>query len=131
MPGMDGVEATRRIAARDPSRPKVLILTTFDLDEYVFAGLRAGRQRLPAQGRPARRAARRRSGPWPSGDAIVAPAITRRLLDRFAEQPHADQPAAPSGIDRSPSASARCCSSWRAGLSNAEIAARLSCPRPP
>ena len=65
MPVMDGVEATRRLLA-DGNPARVLVLTTFDLDEYVFAALKAGRERLPAQGRPPRRAAlghpRRRRG---------------------------------------------------------------------
>ncbi len=58
MPELDGLEATRRILAADPA-PAILILTTFDLDEYVYEALRAGRQRLRAQGRPARAADRR------------------------------------------------------------------------
>ncbi len=53
MPVMDGLQATREIlgAAAGPERPRVLMLTTFDLDDYVYEALRAGRQRLPAQGR--------------------------------------------------------------------------------
>ena len=59
MPELDGLEATRRILAADDSGARILILTTFDLDEYVYEALRAGRQRLRAQGRPARAADRR------------------------------------------------------------------------
>ena len=51
MPGMDGIEATRQLAGQDGDAPRVLILTTFDLDEYVYDALCAGRQRVPAQGR--------------------------------------------------------------------------------
>ena len=58
MPELDGLEATRRILAADATA-RVLILTTFDLDEYVYEALRAGRQRLRAQGRAARAAPRR------------------------------------------------------------------------
>ena len=65
MPGLDGIAATRR-SPPCPIRPRILILTTFDLNSYVYEALRAGRQRLPAQGRPARRAAGGRSGSWPA-----------------------------------------------------------------
>lgn len=65
MPGMDGIEATRRIV-QSGGRSRVLVLTTFDLDEYAYSALRR-RQRLPPEGRPARRTDRRRSGRWPSG----------------------------------------------------------------
>jgi DNA-binding NarL/FixJ family response regulator len=81
MPRLDGIEATRRICA-DHENVKVIILTTFDLDEYAFSALRAGASGFllkdagPAQLVAAIRAVR-------SGDAVVAPSTTRRLLDRF------------------------------------------------
>ena len=84
MPGLDGVEATRRIiASGDDAR--VIILTTFDLDEYVYAALRAGasgfllKDAQPADLLSAIRAVG-------SGDAVVAPSITRRLLDTYAHR---------------------------------------------
>ena len=64
MPGMDGIEATRRIVG-DGLRSRVIILTTFDLDEYAFAGAARRRQRIPAQGRAAGRPALRASAPSP------------------------------------------------------------------
>ena len=86
MPRMDGVEATRRICggerSRDGGGPRVLILTTFDLDEYAFAALKAGAAGFMLKDVPpdellaAIRAVH-------SGDAVVAPSTTRRLLDRF------------------------------------------------
>jgi DNA-binding NarL/FixJ family response regulator len=82
MPGMDGVEATREIVSVD-RRTRVLILTTFDLDEYAFAGLRAGASGFllkdvpPAELSSAIRAVA-------SGDAVVSPRITRRLLDYYS-----------------------------------------------
>jgi DNA-binding NarL/FixJ family response regulator len=82
MPRMDGIEATRQIC-RGPDSPKVIILTTFDLDEYAFAAIKAGASGFmlkdagPAQLVEAIRAVH-------SGDAVVAPSTTRRLLDRFA-----------------------------------------------
>ncbi len=79
MPTMDGVEATRRLTAR-PRPPKILILTTFDLDEYVYAGLRAGASGfLLKDARPAELLSAVRS--VAAGDAVVAPSATRRLLD--------------------------------------------------
>ncbi len=79
MPRLDGVEATRRLTAR-PQPPKILILTTFDLDEYVYAGLRAGASGfLLKDARPAELLSAIRS--VAAGDAVVAPSATRRLLD--------------------------------------------------
>ncbi|MFI0367490.1 response regulator [Actinomadura sp. 1N219] len=82
MPGLDGIEATRRIvSAGGPSR--VLILTTFDLDEYAFAGLRAGAGGfLVKDAQPEELLAGIRA--IASGDAVVAPALTRRLISRYA-----------------------------------------------
>ncbi len=91
MPGLDGIEATRRIVASG-DRTRVLILTTFDLDEYAYDGLRAGasgfliKDALPEELLSGIRAVA-------SGDAVVAPSLTRRLLDTFAEH----LPAAGSG----------------------------------
>ena len=101
MPRLDGIEATRRIvektsAAGEPG-PRVLVLTTFDLDEYVLAALRAGaagfllKDAGPAELLSAIRAVR-------TGDAVVAPGPTRRLLDRFL--PVLDEPGRPEGIER-------------------------------
>ncbi|MFC8825119.1 response regulator [Streptomyces sp. NPDC057137] len=84
MPGLDGIEATRRIVAAG-SRTRVLILTTFDLDEYAYASLRAGasgflvKDALPEELLSGIRAVA-------SGDAVVAPSLTRRLLDAYAHR---------------------------------------------
>ena len=61
MPRMDGIEATRRIVSRSDA-PRVIVVTTFDLDEYAFAAIRAGRERVPAQGRSSRGDRRRHPG---------------------------------------------------------------------
>jgi DNA-binding NarL/FixJ family response regulator len=82
MPRMDGVEATRRIAARPEPTPRVVILTTFDLDEYVFAGLRAGASAFLLKDVPPEELLHA-IHVVASGDAIVAPSVTRRLLDQF------------------------------------------------
>jgi DNA-binding NarL/FixJ family response regulator len=84
MPGMDGIAATERIAERLP-RVRVLIVTTYDLDEYAFAGLRAGASGfLLKNARPAELVQAIRT--VAAGDAIVEPRITRRLLDLFGPQ---------------------------------------------
>jgi DNA-binding NarL/FixJ family response regulator len=84
MPGMDGIEATARIVAGCPDT-RVLIITTFDLDQYAFAGLKAGasgfllKNALPEELLAAIRCVA-------AGDAVVAPRVTRRLLETFAHQ---------------------------------------------
>jgi len=93
MPGMDGIEATRRIVASG-SRSKVLVLTTFDLDAYAYGALRAGaggfllKDALPEELLAGIRAVA-------LGDAVVAPALTRRLLDTFLE--HVPDPEGADG----------------------------------
>lgn len=82
MPGLDGIEATRRII-RSGARTRILIVTTFDLDEYAYDGLRAGasgflvKDALPEELLSGIRAVA-------AGDAVVAPSLTRRLLDTYA-----------------------------------------------
>ncbi|MFE2184872.1 response regulator [Streptomyces sp. NPDC059455] len=88
MPGMDGIEATRRIVAAG-DRSRILVLTTFDLDEYVHAALRAGASGfLLKDVRPEELLAGIRA--VAAGDAVIAPALTRRLLDEYAQ--HVPQP---------------------------------------
>ena len=84
MPGVDGIEATRRIVARDPAA-RVLILTTFDLDEYAFSALRAGASGFVLKDVPVDELARAIRS-VANGDAVVSPRITRRLLDIYATQ---------------------------------------------
>ncbi|GAA2151095.1 MULTISPECIES: response regulator [Glycomyces] len=84
MPGVDGIEATRRIIAAG-GRSRVLVLTTFDLDEYAYAALRAGASGfLVKDAQPEELLTGIRV--VAAGDAVVAPKLTRRLLDRFADQ---------------------------------------------
>jgi DNA-binding NarL/FixJ family response regulator len=84
MPGTDGIEATRRITAADPS-VRVLVLTTFDLDEYAFGALQAGASGfLLKDVRPHELVAAVRT--VASGDAVVSPRVTRRLLEEYAAQ---------------------------------------------
>ena len=89
MPGMDGIEATRRITAHEHA-PKILILTTFDLDEYVYSALRAGasgfllKDTPPAQLLDAVRVVA-------CGEALLAPTVTRRLIAEFVRHPEPAQ----------------------------------------
>jgi DNA-binding NarL/FixJ family response regulator len=97
MPGTDGIEATRRITAAS-GRSRVLIVTTFDLDEYVHAALRAGASGfLLKDARPDELLAGIRA--VAEGDAIIAPALTRRLLDTFAPR-LANDPRPADAADR-------------------------------
>jgi len=96
MPRMDGVEATRRIRVSDDA-PRVLILTTFDLDEYVYEAIKAGASGFLLKDTGARNLIEGVRIVH-SGDAIVAPSTTRRLFDRFAAA--APNWAAPGGSDR-------------------------------
>ena len=94
MPAMDGIEATRRILAGGAaeSRPHVLILTTFDLDQYVYEALRAGASGFLLKDTPPQdlvAAIRTVAG----GEALLAPSVTRRLIERFVGMPAPRAPA--------------------------------------
>jgi DNA-binding NarL/FixJ family response regulator len=122
MPGVDGIEATRRIAASGSSA-RIVILTTYDVDEYVFAALRAGASgfllkdvRPPELTEAIRIVAR--------GDALLAPGVTRRLLDRFAGV-LPDDAARPADLDELTDREVEVLRFVALALSNAEIASRL------
>ena len=121
MPGLDGIEATRRIL-RDPSQhARVLILTTFDLDEYVYDALRAGASGFLLKDVPPEQlvAAVRMVS---HGDALLAPSITRRLIEEFT-QPRRSSP--PDDLDRLSPREVDVFRLMARGLSNLEIAQEL------
>ncbi|MFD7690299.1 response regulator [Streptomyces sp. NPDC059781] len=127
MPGLDGIEATRRIVATG-DRTRVLILTTFDLDEYAHAGLRAGASGfLVKDARPEELLSGIRS--VASGDAVVAPSLTRRLLDAYARHlPAGDRTVASTDDARLSALTERereILTVIGKGWTNTEIAARL------
>jgi len=93
MPGVDGIEATRRLGRLTPNPPRVLMLTTFDLDQYVYDALRAGASGFLLKDAPAAQlvdAIRVVA----AGDALLSPSVTRRMIAEFARRPlPADEPA--------------------------------------
>ena len=95
MPVMDGLQATRQIlAAASPGRPRVLMLTTFDLDEYVYEALRAGASGFLLKDATAAELVHA-VRVVAAGDALLAPSVTRRLITDFARQPHSGPPPPP------------------------------------
>ena len=126
MPGMNGIEATERIARECPGT-RVLILTTFDLDEYAFAGLRAGASGfLLKDTRPTELAEAIRT--VASGEAVVSPRITQRMLEMFASSlPNSGAPAQASDprLDSLTPREKEILVLMSQGMSNAEIATHL------
>jgi DNA-binding NarL/FixJ family response regulator len=123
MPGTDGIEATRQLAAAG-SAPRVLILTTFDLDEYVYDALRAGASGFLLKDVTAERlfdAVRVIA----AGDALLAPAVTRRLISEFARMPARSASPHASALGSLTPREAQVLRLLAGGRSNPEIAAEL------
>jgi DNA-binding NarL/FixJ family response regulator len=120
MPELDGLEATRRILAADPAA-RVLILTTFDLDEYIYEALAAGASGFVLKDDPPEQliaAIRTVAG----GDALLSPAVTKRVITRFA---HSPRPEIPKEFDELTAREREVFQLIASGLSNAEIGKEL------
>ena len=125
MPGTDGIEATRQLTGTGPAGPRVLILTTFDLDEYVYDALRAGASGFLLKDVTAERlfdAVRVVA----AGEALLAPAITRRLIDEFAAMRRRPGTPAADALAALTPRETQVLRLVAEGLSNAELAARLT-----
>ena len=130
MPNLDGIEATRRLheSAHKPV-PRVLILTTFDLDEYVYEALRAGASGFLLKDASVEDlvAALRVVA---AGDALLAPSVTRRLIERFAEQPPHSRAAHDESIESLTERELEVLQLVARGQSNTAIAETLSISEP-
>jgi DNA-binding NarL/FixJ family response regulator len=120
MPELDGLEATRRILAANQAA-RILILTTFDLDEYIYEALRAGASGFVLKDDPPEQllAAIRTVA---AGDALLSPAVTKRVIKRFARRP---RPERPKGLDELTAREGEIFRLIAGGLSNAEIGQEL------
>ncbi len=122
MPGMDGLEAARAIQAEVADPPRIIVLTTFGIDDYVFEALRSGASGFLLKDTPPDDlvAAIRVVA---AGDALLAPSITRRLIEEFAHRP--EPPAPPPGIEQLTDREVEVLRHLARGMSNAEIADAL------
>ena len=125
MPELDGVEATRLLAGPDVPEPaKVLVVTTFDLDDYVYAALRAGASGFLLKDTPAEdlvRAVRTIA----AGNALIAPSVTRRLIEQFATRGPAEPGPPPPDLEVLTERELEVLRHLARGCSNAEIAEAL------
>jgi DNA-binding NarL/FixJ family response regulator len=124
MPEMDGIEATRRLLAGDGAAPKVVMLTTFDMDEYVYDALRAGASGFLLKDVPPEQlvAGIRAVA---SGDALLAPAVTRRVIEEFVRRPPASIRTLPPKLGDLTARELEVLKLIARGHSNAEIAKEL------
>jgi DNA-binding NarL/FixJ family response regulator len=124
MPGMDGIEATRRLP-----RQRVLILTTFGLDEYIIEALRAGASGFLLKDAPTREVVEAVRA-VAAGDAVLAPAVTRQLLDQVGRRLPAAVSRTPEGLGELTDREQEVLRMLAVGMSNAEIATALVVSEP-
>jgi DNA-binding NarL/FixJ family response regulator len=124
MPGLDGIRATERILGSGKAPTRVIVLTTFDVDEYVYDAMRSGASGFLLKDQPAedllaaiRQVAR-------GSDALLAPSVTRRLVERFARERH-PRPGAAAALDELTPREVEVLRLLARGFSNAEIAREL------
>ena len=124
MPEMDGIEATRRLLADDGAATKVVMLTTFDMDEYVYDALRAGASGFLLKDVPPEQlvAGIRAVA---SGDALLAPSVTRRVIEEFVRRPPASVRTLPPKLSELTTRELEVLKLIARGLSNSEIANEL------
>jgi len=123
MPRLDGIEATRRLAVQGEKAPRVLVLTTFDLDEYVYQALRAGAAGFLLKDTPPRQLAEA-VRTIAAGESLLAPAVTKRLIERYVSRPPGDT-ARRERFAELTERELEVLQLITRGLSNAEIGARL------
>jgi DNA-binding NarL/FixJ family response regulator len=124
MPNVDGIEATRRLLATDGVDTKVVMLTTFDMDEYVYDALRAGaRGVLLKDVPPEQLVAGIRA--VAQGDALLAPSVTKRVIEEFVQRPPSSVKTLPPEVDDLTARELEVLKLVAKGLSNAEIAKEL------
>jgi DNA-binding NarL/FixJ family response regulator len=124
MPGLDGIAATHEVLAAASGDVRVLILTTFEQDDYVFGALRAGASGfLLKRARPEELIAAVHA--VAAGDSLLSPSVTRTVIDRLAQLPPGDEPAGADGLDELTPREREVLDLLARGMSNAEIAAVL------
>ena len=124
MPEVDGIEATKRLLGGDGTHTKVVMLTTFDMDEYVYEALRAGASGFLLKDTPPEQlvAGIRAVA---SGDALLAPSVTRRVIEEFVRRPPSALRTLPPKLEELTARELEVLKLIARGLSNAEIAGEL------